>query len=108
MDQLIEDKLRYHKLYDIYKDLLTDKQRTYFEYYYLDDYSLSEIADILEVSRNAIFEQLKTVIKHLEHYEEVLHNLQNKETKSSIIQEFYKITKDESILDLVKLLEKEE
>ena len=33
------------KLYDLYQDLLTDKQRLYFEDYYFEDFSLAEIAE---------------------------------------------------------------
>lgn len=44
---------------DCYSDLLTEKQQTYLEYYYQEDYSLSEIAQILDVSRNAVFDNLK-------------------------------------------------
>ena len=33
------------RLYNVYKNLLTEKQWSYFEEYYLYDYSLSEIAD---------------------------------------------------------------
>ena len=39
-------------LYLIYKELLNEKERNYFEYYYFEDYSLGEIADLYEVSRS--------------------------------------------------------
>ncbi|MDE7213906.1 MAG: DNA-binding protein, partial [Anaeroplasmataceae bacterium] len=48
-------------LYDAYGLLLTDKQRDYFESYYFDDLSISEIASNFEVSRNAVFDQIKRV-----------------------------------------------
>jgi hypothetical protein len=102
----IEEKIRYHKLYDIYRDLLTEKQKTYFEYYYLDDYSLSEIADILGVSRNAVFEQLKKVITHLDHYENTLKNYKNGLLRSEIIEQLLNITTDDSIIGLLKEIEK--
>ncbi|MDD3123241.1 MAG: sigma factor-like helix-turn-helix DNA-binding protein [Candidatus Izemoplasmatales bacterium] len=102
----IEEKIRYHKLYDIYKDLLTDKQKTYFEYYYLDDYSLSEIADILSVSRNAVFEQLKKVIEHLEHYENALKNYEKGLLLNEIIEKLRKNTTDDAIISLLKEIEK--
>ena len=49
-------------LYDYYKELLTNKQREYFEDYYFDNLTLSEIADNNDVSRNAIHKQIKDVI----------------------------------------------
>ena len=56
-------------LYDIYHNLLTDKQRMYFEDYYYADLSLSEIADNYNVSRNAVHDQLKRIVGELEEYE---------------------------------------
>lgn len=108
MEQMVEDKIRLHKLYDHYNLLLTEKQRMYFEYYYLDDYSLSEIATLLDVSRNAVHEQLKIVINHLEHYEEVLHNFEKGQIRKELYTKFYDLTKEETVLALVKELEKVE
>ena len=41
-------------LYDYYSELFNEKQREYFENYYLENLSLAEISDNLGVSRNAI------------------------------------------------------
>ena len=59
-------------LYDYYGSLLTDKQREYFENYYFNNLSLSEMAENYDVSRNAIHKQLKIVIDKLEEYEKIL------------------------------------
>ncbi|MBQ9124563.1 MAG: hypothetical protein IJY14_02615 [Acholeplasmatales bacterium] len=56
-------------LYDIYGNLLTDKQRNYFEDYYYSDLSISEIAENYSISRNGVFDQLKRVCVILEEYE---------------------------------------
>ena len=66
-------------LYDYYKELFTDKQRNYFEYYYFDNLSLSEIAENENVSRNAIHNQLKIMEEKLIEYEEKLKLLDRKE-----------------------------
>ena len=58
--------------YDAYSSLLTDKQKTYFESYYFDDLSITEIASNLNVSRNAVFDQLKRVNAILLDYEKKL------------------------------------
>lgn len=60
------------RLYDTYGVLLTDKQKDYFENYYFDDLSISEIALNYNVSRNAVFDQIKRVISILIDYEEKL------------------------------------
>ena len=61
------------KLYDIYHNLLTEKQKTYFEDYYFSDLSLAEIAENYDVSRNAVHDQLKRCVNELEDYENKLH-----------------------------------
>ena len=60
------------RLYDTYGCLLTDKQKNYFEAYYFDDLSISEISTNHEVSRNAVFDQLKRILMILLDYEEKL------------------------------------
>lgn len=95
----IKEKIRINSLYDIYGELLTQKQKEYFEYYYLSDYSLLEISDILSVSRNAVHMQLKNVVAHLEHYESVLHMQANKERIRSLIE---KIKKEELTFEQIQ------
>lgn len=68
----MEDVLYFNELYDLYGELLTDKQRTYFEDYYFNNLSFSEMAENYNVSRNAIFKQLHIVTDKLEEYEKVL------------------------------------
>ena len=66
------DKMIYlNTLYDIYKDLFTEKQQMYYEAYYFENLSLGEIADNNDVSRNAVHNQLKII-------EEKLLELENK------------------------------
>ena len=75
------DKMIYlNSLYDIYKDLLTDKQKEYYESYYFENLSLSEIAENFEVSRNAIFNQLKIIEDKLLEFENKL-KLKEKQEK---------------------------
>lgn len=56
-------------LYDFYGVLLTDKQREYMELYYREDYSLGEIADLSNVSRQAIYDNIKRTEQLMEGYE---------------------------------------
>ena len=61
-----------NELYDLYGKLLTEKQQKYFEEYYFDNLSYGEISEKYNISRNAIFHQLKLIEKKLEFYEEKL------------------------------------
>lgn len=68
----MEDILYFNELYDLYSGLLTDKQREYFEDYYFNNLSFSEMAENYGVSRNAIFKQIHIVTDKLKEYEQIL------------------------------------
>lgn len=68
----MEEVLYFNELYDLYSGLLTDKQREYFEDYYFNNLSFSEMAENYEVSRNAIFKQIHIVTDKLKEYESIL------------------------------------
>lgn len=59
-------------LYLIYKEFLNEKERNYFEYYYFEDYSLGEIADLYEVSRSYASKYLNQITSKLIKFEEML------------------------------------
>ena len=59
-------------LYDFYSELLNDKQREYFEDYYFNNYSLSEISENYNISRNAVHKNIKSIEEKLLFYEEKL------------------------------------
>ena len=69
-----------NSLYDLYKELFTEKQQMYFEAYYFENLSLAEIAENNDVSRNAIHNQIKIMEDKLEELESKLHLLKKKET----------------------------
>ena len=57
-------------LFDFFGDLLTEKQREYFDYYYNDDLSLSEIAELTGISRQGVRDILLRSESLLRQYEE--------------------------------------
>ncbi len=59
-------------LYDYYGELFSDNQKDYFEWYYFDNLSLSEIAENVDKSRNAIHKCIKGVCSKLYEYENIL------------------------------------
>lgn len=68
----MDDILKATLLYDFYGELLTQKQKTIFEYYYLNDYSLTEIGEELGISRQAVRDLLKRTENILLSYEQRL------------------------------------
>jgi uncharacterized protein len=69
---MIEQVTRMGDLYDLYGTLLTDRQKQMVELYYLDDWSLSEIASHFGVSRQAVHDNLHRSAEQLEAYEAAL------------------------------------
>ena len=56
-------------LFDFFGDLLSERQREYFDLYYNDDLSLSEIADMKGISRQGVRDVLSRAQSSLEEYE---------------------------------------
>lgn len=97
---LLEKKEYLNNLYDYYKELLTDKQRNYFECYYCFDMSFAEIAEENSISRNAVFDQIKKIVNSLEDYEVKL-KLLKKDIKLNEILNKYKDNKNKEIIEII-------
>ncbi len=69
MEKFVEQTL----LYDFYGELLTQRQQQVYESVVLEDYSLSEVAEDLGISRQGVHDMIRRVNKALEEYEEKLH-----------------------------------
>lgn len=82
----MDRKIYLNNLYDYYALLFTEKQRDYFESYYFQDLSLSEIAENSGVSRNAVHGQIKIVEEKLELYEKTLHLYEKSEKLRVLIE----------------------
>lgn len=74
-------------LFDFYQSLLTNKQRNYLELFYLEDYSLSEIADTFNVSRQAVYDNIRRTGDLVEDYEKKLELYQKFEQRREIYDE---------------------
>ncbi len=96
----LEKRTYYINLFDIYKNLLTEKQVDYFESYYLEDFTLKEISENYNISRNAVFDQVKKVINILENFENNL-NILKKNNEIKNILEKDNFTKEE-ILSIIE------
>lgn len=97
----MENRLYLIDLYDYYGELLTEKQKIYFEDYYFNNLTLLEISENYSVSRNAVHKQLKEVELKLNHYEEILNlNEKNKRIKE-LIKQINNENLKEKIIDLL-------
>ena len=82
----MDEVVYFNELYDLYGELLTDKQREYFEEYYFNNMSYGEMAEDFDVSRNAAFKQVHIVTDKLIEYEEKLHLLNKKSKMLELIE----------------------
>ena len=119
----MDSKLEISLLYDFYKELLNNSQQQVIELYVNDDLSLSEVADILSISRQGVRDSLNRATKKLRDYENKLHFYQNyneqQQTVGKILgyaKEIRGSTDDSKIIglcdrlidDTEKLMEREE
>lgn len=65
--------LYYNDLFNLYKELLTTKEKEIFALYYEENYSMGEISENLNISRSAVGNTVKIVESKLRKYESVLH-----------------------------------
>lgn len=89
--------MRINYLYDFYQTLLTEKQQSYMSLYYLDDYSLGEIAEEYEVSRQAVYDNIKRTEAMLEEYEAKLLLFQKFQERNEWISKVKKMANEGSL-----------
>lgn len=101
--------LRMNYLFDFYQSLLTNKQRNYLELFYLEDYSLSEIADTFNVSRQAVYDNIRRTGDLVEDYEKKLELYQKFEQRREIYDEMKQhLSNPEQIQRYIQQLEDSE
>ncbi|APB31511.1 putative DNA-binding protein [Vagococcus teuberi] len=111
----IEKTNRMNALFEFYSTLLTEKQMNYIELYYADDFSLGEIAEEYDVSRQAVYDNIKRTEKLLETYEKKLHLYSNYVVRQEMIDEIKSLLKEsypetekiKALLDNIQEIEEE-
>ncbi len=83
----MDDILHLTLLYDFFVDLPTEKQKQVYEMHYQNDLSLSEIAEELSISRQAVRDQLLRTEKILQGYEETLHLISRFQEQRRAVEE---------------------
>lgn len=83
---MLEKTTRINYLFDFYQALLTPKQRSYMEMYYLEDYSLGEISELSGVSRQAVYDNIRRTESMLESYEKKLRLYEKFEDRKSLLE----------------------
>ena len=93
---LLEKTTRMNFLFDFYQALLTDKQRSYMELYYLDDHSLGEIAESYNISRQAVYDNIRRTEAMLEEYEDKLNLFEKFQQRQQVLKQLTNAIQDEA------------
>lgn len=111
----MEKLVRIGILFDFYGKLLSPKQYQVIELYYSNDLTLSEIGEVLQISRQGVFDTLKRAEDKLLKYEEKLglvdkfHGSQEaiRESRNLAreIREIGERSSDDEIVNKAKLIE---
>lgn len=100
---LLAKTLEASELLDYYGPLLSEKQSELLNCYYNEDLSLAEIAKMMNVSRQAVHEQIKHGVKSLISYEEKLTLVKRHETLTNLMREL-ETALDQKSADVEKTL----
>ena len=101
----MEKDLRYTELFELYQDLLTERQREIFTCHYLLDLSLSEIAEPDGNTRQSVYSVVKKVKAKLDEYEKVL-GIYEKNQKLIVLSEKAKATDENLAREILEIVGK--
>ncbi len=101
----LEKHLEIDALLFYYEPLLTEKQTQIMRYYYRDNYSLSEIADLVDTSRNAVHDHIKKTETKLYDYEHKLGLHKKAEKRQKLLEQLKAEANSERLQALIDKLE---
>jgi len=93
---MLEKTLRANRLFDFYGPLLTDNQRRIFHLYYREDWSLSEVAESMECSRQAVHESVQRGLEKLQSYDDRLSLIEQHQQRQAKLNELLSLLNGES------------
>ncbi|WP_225744010.1 putative DNA-binding protein [Marinilactibacillus sp. Marseille-P9653] len=103
----LEKTLQMNTLFSFYGPLLTKKQQEYMQLYYGEDYSLGEIAEDFEISRQAVYDNVRRSETILLDYEAKLHLVEDFDYKQRVLDKartyaLEKYPQDSTLLELLQ------
>ncbi|MDO1605532.1 putative DNA-binding protein [Lactobacillus sp. YT155] len=103
----LEKNKQMNILFNFYGELLTDKQHEYMSLYYVEDLSLGEIAEQFNVSRQAVYDNLKRSEEILDSYEKKLKIVANSQSGSELSAQLLDYAQQNyaSDLKLIRMIE---
>ena len=95
------NRLETNVLFDIYGQLMTERQREICSLYYEEDFSYSEIAEGLSISRAAVQDSLKKSLNQLQKYESVIHYIEKRKKIIELLEQLNDDKIKETIMNLL-------
>lgn len=91
---MVEKVVEIGIMFDFYGKLLTERQYIAMELYYLYDYSLAEIGEELEISRQAVYDLIKRSEEKLYELENVLRLVEKFNLNRKEIEKIARLVED--------------
>ncbi|MCQ2456912.1 MAG: DNA-binding protein [Clostridia bacterium] len=98
---MFEKNLLLPYLLDIYGSLLSDRKRELLDYYYGEDYSLSEISELTGISRQGVRDSIKKSEAELLGFEDKLRLFEKRKDAESLIKEAKSLAEGNTALTAV-------
>jgi len=101
---MLEKKLIYIELFDEYQLLLTEKQQQIFRLHFHEDFSFTEIAVDLKITKQAVADSLKKSCELLEQFEQKLRLVEKQLVRNTIIAKLLEQQVSDDLRQLVVTL----
>ncbi len=96
-----EEYIYYNALFDLYGNLLNEREQEIYRLFYEEDLSLQEIAEIRRISKSAVGSAIATLTKKLQEYEEKLRFLKKEQALKKMISKISDESLKEKILKIL-------
>ena len=100
----MEKNIKFSMLLEIYGKLLTDRQKDAIDFYYNQNISLSEIAEEISITRQAVRKSLVEAEKNLLEFENKLRILDKQIQRKKKIEKILEEIEDERLAKLIEEL----
>lgn len=98
-EEMLQERVALSMLYDFYGALLKENQQQMFEAYILEDYSITEIAAEMGITRQGVHDAIKRTTKQLREYEQKLGLVKRFQEQREMIKQLHDRLREMNISD---------